>query len=450
MIQIDRRKALAWTSSSIVCGAFITGQAACAGTELSVTDFGASVTADPVHNRSAFLAAIDKVPTGGALVVPASEGGVFAIDTSGGLTEALAIQRKMRIILNGGIRATHGEVRENPPYLFRVEGDDVAIVGNGFISGPGASDSRNLKADISHPGLIFVTGDRFCFSGPLVQNVPKIGIHLWNCRNAAISATWRGGIRDYIRGNTALFGIRATGGGGHHIVGNRFERDDLGRRLISGYFAGGLHGETTGDVIEKNIADVHEKLAYLYASDALITDNLVHDAVQTDIVRLVGSRNIVEKLSGNRIKGGVSIYNGKDNIVRNCKFSNVMQAGIYASFQGDYKDSISGTEFIDNEIIAASHSSELQDAICIYAQSGRASNIRIVGNTVSASGEASWRNCVRVVGVPPNYVSGAAIVRNDLGGGKNGLELRRLVGAQLEYNRITDLRGGNSLVEISR
>lgn len=416
---------------------------------VNVESLGAAVDATASRNHAAFRAAIAATPTGGTLVIPARGERSYAIDTSGGLKEALTIDRQMTIALHGKVGATHGAVGPNPPYLFSVKAADVAFVGKGEIAGPGSANDANLSDDIAHPGLIHVTGDRFSFIGPMVRDVPKIGIHLWNCQNATITARWQGGIKDYTIGNTALFGIRATGGGGHRIVGNRFERDAQGRRLITGYFAGGLMGATRGDEIANNVADVHEKLAYLYTNASTVRDCSVSDAMRTDIIRIVGSGNMIERIEGQRIKGGVSIYNGQENVVRDCVFTEVYQDGIFVSFAHGYVGGLAGTRIVDNVIVASAKGTGLQDGICAYLGAGDTSRIAITGNRVASASSSDWQNCIRIETVPPFFGDAPTVRDNDLSGGINGLSIRRLRGGDFKTKRVATPHGGARLLEIT-
>ena len=418
-------------------------------TAVDVGDHGAAVDQTPEHNLAAFRSAIADTPAGGTLLIPDNGAGTYAIDTSGGLTQALVIDRPMTVLLNGRIRATHGASGRNPPYIFDVRAADVRFAGHGTISGPGVADDTNNPNDICHAGLIRVSGDRFHFVGLTVKDVPKIGIHLWNCRGATISARWRGGIANYTHGHTALFGIRATGGGAHRIVSNRFERDEEGRRLITGYFAGGLMGATKGDEIVGNTADVHEKLAYLYTSFSRIADCHVIDALSTDILRIVGSHNEVVNITADRVKGGVTVYNGAHNTIRNCTFRNVYQAGIVVSFMAQYRDGHAGTIVTGNTIVAAPDATELQDGICLYLGDGDTSGMAVTNNSIEAAGASSWRNGIRVEAIPPFFAARLEVSGNIVRDSVNGLSLRRLSEGRVYRNRTARLRGGKTVLWIT-
>ena len=424
-----------------------------AGNHVNVDAFGASYDESPSRNLEAFRTAITATPAGGTLLIPRYEGSslgaTYRIDTSGGLSEALVIDRPITIVLDGMIRATDGASGRNPPYIFAVTASDVHFTGGGTIAGPGQVDDSNNLDDAHHSGLIRVTGDRFQFIGPTVRDVPKIGIHLWKCSNATISALWTGGIARYTVGHTGLFGIRATGGGGHRITNNRFERDIQGRRLITGYFAGGLMGATTGDEITGNVADVHEKLAYLYTNHSRVANCHVINALRTDILRVVGSHNVVERLSADRTQGGVSIYNGTHNTVRDCIFQNVRQAGIFISFLGDYRGGYTGTTISGNLIVAAPDAVGLQDGICLYLGAGETGNISVTGNRIEGAGTASWKNAIRVEAIPPFFADRMTVSDNILHDSVNGLSLRRLHDARLDRNEAARLRGGEALLWIT-
>jgi len=418
------------------------------GQAINVDDHGASTKNGPDANLRAFQAAIAATPPGGRMIIPSHGDESYLVDTTGGLDHALAIDHPITIVLLGRVKATDGVSRRNPPYIFKVSAPDVAFTGTGVLSGSGFADDRNVHEDQTHAGLVFVTGDRFRFEGITVSDVPKIGIHLWNCRDAMISARWRGGIRDYVIGHTALFGIRATGKGGHRIVSNRFERDEQGRRLITGYFAGGSLGSTSGDEIYDNFADVHEKIAYLFTNNSKVSHCRAVDAMRTDVVRIVGSGNIVEYIFGKRVMGGVSVYDGHDNIIRKCYFEDVYQSGIYISSKDGYGEGFSRTSVTGNTIIAAADATELQDGICLYMGNGDTSSIVISGNNIDSRGGASWQNGIRVVAIPPLFADRPTVRNNNISGAVNGLYMRRLNGAVIDRNRVDRLRGGEALLSV--
>ena len=444
---IDRRLLLGQGGLALAGSLYALGGAD--ATQVSIADHGASVLATPADNLAAFRAALAATPPGGRLLVPAHVQGSYGVDTSGGLSKAIRIERPVTVLLEGRIRTNAGECRRDPPYLFDVSAPDVAFVGSGMLSGPGGADDTNLQDDTTHSGLIYVTGDRFRFAGPTITDVPKIGIPLWKCRGADVSAAWRGGIRDYVTGHTGLFGVKATGGGGHRIHHNRFERDAAGRRLITGYFAGGSAGPTAGDEIAYNTADVHEKIAYLFTNNSTIHDCSVVDALQTDVVRIVGSGNAVSRIKGSRIKGGVSVYNGHGNVIRECTFEEIRQSGVFCSFSGSYADGFDGTVIEGNSLTAAKDVATLQDGICLYAQ-GSVSGTVIADNRVDAPSPGSvWKNCIRVEMVPPYYGREITIRDNMLAAGINGISVRRLLNEGLKGNFASRLHGGRELLRIT-
>lgn len=408
------------------------------------SDFGALPGRPPKENQRALAKAIASVPIGGTLLIPNAGDDVLEVEASADLGSALAVPHAMTIEIAGKVKAVapgaSQGASQGPMRLMRIVGDRVSIVGNGSLAGPGESDDANEGGDETFPSLIYVTGSHFRFLGPTICDVPKIGIHLWNCDRAEISATWCGGIAQYHQGRAALFGIRATGGGRHRIVGNRFGRDGAGRRLITAYFAGGTMGVTNGDVIENNYADVHEKLAYLHSDHSRVSNNFVCDADQTDIVRVIGSGNTIESLKGARIKGGVAIYDGTGNVIRNCELLDVQQAGIFLSSERGAAPP-SRTHITGNVIAAAPTARHLQDGIYLYLGRGGAPDCTIIGNSIRAPGPNLWRSGIRVAAVPPNFAGPLKIANNRIDGAIDGISLRRVRG---------DDPSGNTFIRLSR
>lgn len=415
---------------------------------IDVAEFGAAPGKTARENRTALERAIASVPLGGTLLIPHFDGRVLEVEVHPELDRALTAPHAMTIEIAGTVKAVRSDPRRLPMCWLRVLGNRVSILGDGALVGPGRPDTANREGDADFPALIHVTGDHFRFQGLTVHDVPKIGIHLWGCRHAEISATWRGGIADYRPAHTALLGIRATGGGGHRITGNRFERDVDGNRLITGYFAGGTLGATSGDVIRDNFADVHEKLAYLYSNGSLISNNLVQDAQQSDIVRLVGNNNAVEYLQANRIKGGVAIYGGWGNEVRKSEFRDVGQAGVFLS-SGASGGPPANTRIADNVIISDPSAQALQDGIYLYLGRGGAPNCSIVRNTVLASGAGRWRSGIRVVAIPPHFSDPFEIADNRIDGAVDGISLRRVLGADPAGNLFSRLSRAEPVLRIT-
>jgi hypothetical protein len=410
---------------------------------ISIEAFGAGPDQSADSNLASFRRAIAAVPAGGTLLIPAFGDRVINVSTPGGI--AIMLDKPVSVRIDGHLRQTDGQTRPSPPYLFGVSASNVSILGKGKLAGPGEADDSNASDDRTFAGLIFVTGDDFLLYGPTIVDPPKVGIHLWNCRRATISATWRGGIVDYVKGHTGLFGIRATGGGGHQIVGNQFMRGPNGGRLITAYFAGGLLGGTTADIVSHNSADVHEKLAYMYTNRSEILSSYIVNAKETDAVRIIGSNNRISKLYGDNLTGGISIYNGYNNIVENCKLTNIFQSGIFVSdLEIGPAVTGSGTKIIGNTVTSHPEAHQAQDGICCYFSRAGAQRVLIDGNRVEGCSSAPWAHGIRVQAVRPFYVETSTISGNVVRNATiSGVSFERSKASKILRNDVRGIRSGN-------
>ena len=71
---------------------------------INVRDFGASSSASAATNLTAFNAAVSATPIGGTLYVPA-DGGEYVIDTTGGRSAAILINKRMTVFIDGDVKA---------------------------------------------------------------------------------------------------------------------------------------------------------------------------------------------------------------------------------------------------------------------------------------------------------------------------------------------------------
>lgn len=397
-------------------------------------DFGLAAGNTPAGNLTALRRAVASVHPGEVLRIPKAAG-ACVVDTSGGLSAAVKIDKPMTILLEGALRASEGTRRPNPPYLFHVAADKVTFEGQGELSGPGTVDDLNVHEENNFPGLVFVTGQRFSWLGPIIRCPPKVGIFLKECHDATVSGRWLGGVRQYRSTHTSYFGIRATGGGWHHIIDNQFGRDDAGGRLITAFFNGGDNSGATACTVRGNSADVHEKLAYMWGDHHDIADCRIVNAIQTDIIRLNGSHNRVHKVTANQVMGGVSIYDGGDNEVSDCVFTNVIQTGIYVAGSPSYHDGFDGTRVLGNRISADQSAGAFQDGILLYLLGSATNGVRIEGNEVVGFGRLPDQAQIRLETRAPYKVRGATIADNRLIGGRQaGIRLREVAAPILKNN----------------
>jgi hypothetical protein len=414
-------------------------------TRLSTTEgvvyAGLNKDSSAAVNMAALKAAIAATPVGGTLVIPpVTGGGVYPIDTSGGLTAAAILDKKMTLQIDGTLQASDGAMGANPPYILKVTGDEVTITGKGALKGDGTVDDTNAGDETTFPGLIYVTGDKFTLTLDTIDTPPKVGVLLYDCENALISVPhWKGGVVTYTPGNTAYFGVRTTGGGGHRITGNGFGRDASDGRLISAVFSGGLAGNSDHLIVSNNTADVHEKLAYLYGDYHQVFGNKIKDALQTDVIRLKSADNChVWGNYGYNVKGGVTVYDGSQNVIEKNYFKKVQQIGVYVARGAGsvYAGPFDGTVIRGNTLIADGTSVVLTDGIRVEIEGSDASDIIVSGNYVQGFGVSAGEGAIRVRAVAPNTLSDAQITENFVADStRNGIVVDRVTQSEIARNK---------------
>lgn len=299
----------------------------------NILRYGA-VADSTTDNRVAFLAAVNSTPTGGTVVVPVGTGS-YLIDTSGGESTAIEIDRQMTIDLEGVVEASYGAIQANPPTIFLVSGDNVTIRGPGRIVGDGSTNSVNTGTDATFPSLVKVTGDYFTMQDVVIDTPYKVGVFLYSCVGAAIeSCRFTGGPTTYT--DTAYFGIRCYQGSKHSITKNQFYPDAGGGMYVQCVFS----NASSFMNIEGNIAfKPYEKLAYINGDYNTIANNTIvgnsSTVPGTDLYGTVGPPirhdGVFGVITGNLIYyggGGISSIGGGGLTIANNTMRYVGQSGV--------------------------------------------------------------------------------------------------------------------------
>lgn len=427
---------------------------------VSVRTYGASAGASAATNLTAFKNAVAATPSGGTLIVPNDPSGPYIIDCTGGLSTAITVANPITIRIEGTVKSNYGVQQANPPYIFRLTGNNVTIDGmaTGSVQGPGTFDTTNSGDDTTMPGLIRVEGNNCIVRGLTVNQPPKIGIQLYNNSKCSIyNCNFTGGPNSYVIGNTAHFGIRTFSGSYHSILNNKFYPDAGGGIVIDGVFS----VSTINMLISGNSAiSLWEKLVYLFTSNSVISNNTIDypSGNQTDCIRVEGSQNVI---TGNWVQnamGGVTILDGNSNIVSNNKFIGCKQVGIFITqLSGAYTSGFGDTQIIGN-YCTAGPGSTLADGISILGVGGDSSRIVVSDNVVIGFGSSSGQAQIRIQATSPNGIFDTTISGNDVNGnatGPNGIWLGRGVRCRIDNNIIRSVTtsgiscDGCSEVEIS-
>jgi hypothetical protein len=204
---------------------------------LSASRYGVSPSATPSQNLINFKRAIAACPVGGIVELPAHPD-PYEIDTSGGLSTAIEINKRITVRIIGDLKASFSAIQANPPYIFNVTAAGASIVGPGRIIGDGTINDLNAGSDDNIPGLIRIEANNCKVKGLTFVNVPKTGILLYGVYFCDISENnFTGGPVAY--NDTAYFGIRVAGGGRHRVCDNWFYPDADGGMLVNCIFASG-------------------------------------------------------------------------------------------------------------------------------------------------------------------------------------------------------------------
>jgi hypothetical protein len=241
-----------------------------AGAVTNAQDFGVSSSASAVDNLAAFKLAVTATPVGGTLFVPADTS-AYVIDTNGGESAAININKRMTVWINGVIKSNFGAIQANPPTIFLVSGADVTFTGNGIVEGDGATNQVNTGTAATSPSLIKVTGDSFTMTNLTIRKPHKYGVNLFQCKYAKITnCNFTGGPTEYR--DTTYFAINSFFGEKHIIDNNQFYPTDDGGMFVQCVFV----NSTNNMSIQGNIAKhPYEKLAYVVSSDNVISGNII-------------------------------------------------------------------------------------------------------------------------------------------------------------------------------
>jgi len=414
---------------------------------ISVKDFGASAAASAATNLAAFKLAVAATTTGGTLYIPADSGN-YIIDATGGLSTSIVVDRSMTLVFEGNVESNFSTMQANPPYLFKVTGEDVCFKGVGTFVGNGTFDVTNAGDETTFPGFIYVTGGGFTCSGLNFRDAPKLSILLYNCVRAHLTGNkFSGGPATDLAYGTGYFGIRATGGSAHRITENWFGADAGGGKISNCIFFGGSQGNVSTSIVAHNVlSDSWEKLVYGYMDRCVISDNSLNypNGNKSDAIRVMnGAYNVID---GNTIigaNGGVSIYDSVATKVRNNQIVGCKQVGIYCRKMTALPAAgFSDTEIIGNYVLADIGSLTLGDGISIVSDGQTSSRVKVVANSVIGFGAASGEANIRLVGLSPQTMDDCVVVGNIIDGstiGNNGVWLGRGVNCRVSDNTISRL-----------
>lgn len=319
--------------------------------EVSLADYGVSPSATPAENLARFKAAIAACPVGARLRLPPTAPLTVKLDTSGGTSTMPVIDKRLHLVIDGDLEATHSIAGANASCLLVNTAEGTTVSGTGAFIGNGIiRDTNEDVPEGQFPCLLRNTAANFTCTGVTFAKIPQIGLHLFGGDRAVIDrCSFTGGPAVY--GDTAHFGIRAAGCSQLVITGNRFYPDANSGMQVQGILLSGC----SESVISHNVATrPYEKLIYAYGDRNIAIGNTV-----------VGNSDSVP---GTNIAGSITAvirFHGSDNRVSNNLTINC--AGGAQMMDG------SGAQVTDNSFLACG-----QSAISIYQ--ANLSRTRVAGN----------------------------------------------------------------------
>lgn len=382
---IERWTGTAWVSAVRPFGAY------------NVMDFGA--VGDGVTNdKAAFKAAVAACQAGGTVFVPRTAS-FFSIDTTGGESDAILIDKQLTVIIDGRVKATFGAVQTNPPCIFRITGTGVTICGFGSIEGDGTTNQTNTGLESQLPSLVRAEGNQFTMTEVTIVTPYKIGLYLWGCYNAKIvNCKFTGGPAFY--SDTSYFAIRGNQGGKHTISGNQFFPDAGNGMFVSCIFL----NNANECVVNGNVATKPwEKLIYGAGSYNIISNNSIIGWSSSDgymsgtkqwgtvgaVIRIDGAYNKVIGNFARNVGGGCQGLDAYGSHISGNTFLNCGNGGISVFNSGAssvvYDDiTIEGNLIVQGDIDNAI----VGDGILVRPTGGPSKYIRISNNTVRGFSKA--------------------------------------------------------------
>lgn len=406
----------------------------------NVLDYGA-LGDGTTDDHDAIQAAITAATTGSVVWIPRTAS-YYRIDTSGGLADAITVNKRLTLIIDGDLRATTHTLGANPTCIINVTGADVTIMGGGTFKGDGTVDDTNTGTDDTMPTLVRVAADRFSIKDVLFDTVPKIGLHLYGAYHASVTnCRFTGGVTSY--SGTAYFGIRAHQGGRHIIDGNRFYPDAGGGMLVSCIFSNNCN-ET---IINANVAYLpYEKLCYFSGSYSIISNNVLignsGTVPGTSQAGTVGQGfridGVYNKVDGNfsRYGGGVQSLGGQGSVITDNTFLECGQAGVTVTAGAVPLTNL----LIADNVMTCGNLTGVTVQSGIYVEPanavGQSKNIKISGNTVVGFSPSGSHAQIRVVGSASDEITRAVISDNNLAEGIRGIALEFVINSFIHSNRI--------------
>jgi parallel beta-helix repeat protein len=284
-------------------------------------------------DRDAIQAAIDALPEGGTLHIPATSA-YYKIDATQ-LSEALTISTRINIVLDGELRGTSSTNQVNPPYVMNITADGVVLEGRGIIRGVGTYVVNEVTA-LNVPGLARITGDNVTIRGITFINPPETAVHLIAAHWATIdSCQFTGGPGIATATSPQHYYILISGGGDNiKITENKFYADISGgsaRNAICNESSPAIYNMS---IINNHFLDIHEHAIYCYVASSNASGNIIR-YTQTaanqkgPAIKFSGYWNIInENNIYNALQGAIVVYASVGSIITHNNIYSAANVGI--------------------------------------------------------------------------------------------------------------------------
>jgi hypothetical protein len=351
---------------------------------VNVRDFGASSSASAAANLTAFNAAVTATPVGGTLYVPA-DGGEYVIDTTGGRSSAVLINKRMTVFIDGDVKANYSAIEANPATIFNVSADYVTFNGPGRVIGDGTVNQLNAGTPATIPSVIYVTANYFTMTEITIVTPPKVGLHIASGTNAKITnCNFTGGATQYE--DTGYFAIRFDSGAYHIVSNNQFFPDASGGMYVNCIFAIASYC-----IYDSNVClRPYEKLIYSTGDGNVISNNsVIGNTGAVPGTNIFGTIGAVYRCDGgkNKVIGNYSQYAGGlacrfkgANTVADNSFLDCIGGGL-AIFQGT--STLDYTSVTNNIMFNGNLQGHVDsDGILLAAETGTNYQLNVSGNTL--------------------------------------------------------------------
>ena len=413
------------------------------GPIVNIKDFGA-VGDGSTDDKAAIQAAIDSMSNGQTLLIPSSSS-FYKIDATQ-LSEAILVNKEIKIIIDGELRGTTFTNQSNPPYTIYVTADNVIIEGSGKLSGDGTIVQTTVD-NITDPGFIRIDGDNVVIDGLTFERFPQIAVYSNQANYVTVkNCTFYGNAVD-TSGGLQYFSVRFEDSGrGCRVENNNFKSYDATHHHINVIaFLGGTHEDAiiTGNYCEGAL----DQYMYCNLVRSIVSGNHITSgpySVNGQGIKLNGGNdNVITNNDISVTDSGIQLLNIYNTVVDGNKIGNLIRGyGIYLYDNASSSDHAMDNIVISNNMISGNVSgspSDLYGAIAI-APTVNSSNILITGNTIHDVGFSSINSfAIEVQGSASVTVDGVLVKDNIIYGSLNrsAVYLRYTTNSEISGNRIT-------------